>query len=166
MASVWRDLTGAAGRVSRGKFLAAGVAMFVLKFAIDHTVAAGFGFDWSLLDYLTPWTSISQLALEPVDRTFYATMLLVALPFVWIGLVLTRQRLRDAGMSAWQAFLFFVPLLNLLFFAALAVIPRARRNDETDEIPFASVAPAAHAPPLDYGRDDVRRRLLARWFPV
>jgi uncharacterized membrane protein YhaH (DUF805 family) len=50
-------------------------------------------------------------------------MLLVAFPFVWIGIALTVRRLRDLGASAWLSCLFFVPVLNLLFFLLLCLRP-------------------------------------------
>ena len=35
------------------------------------------------------------------DQHFYLVMLLVALPFIGIGITLTFRRLRDAGLSPW-----------------------------------------------------------------
>jgi hypothetical protein len=51
---------------------------------------------------------------------------LVALPFVWIGTVLTLRRLRDAGWPLWLVILFFLPFLNLIFFIILAIVPSNR----------------------------------------
>ena len=50
-------------------------------------------------------------------------MVALALPFLAAGIWLTLRRLRSAGWSPWLVLLFFVPLVNLAFFAALCVAP-------------------------------------------
>ncbi len=63
------------------------------------------------------------------DRSYLAVLVAIALPFVALGTWLTLARLRSAGWSPWLVLLFFVPLLNLAFFAALCVAPpRAARS--------------------------------------
>ena len=90
------------GTVTGGMYLVYGVCMFSVKFLIDHTVARLiFHRDWSLLDYITPGTSVLGLLSDPQRRPFYLAMFLVALPFVYVGLVLTANRLRGAGLPAW-----------------------------------------------------------------
>src|SRR5262249_51336821 len=51
------------------------------------------------------------------------TMLLVSLPFIYIGVVLTLHRLRAAGAPLSLVLFFFVPLVNLLLFLVLILLP-------------------------------------------
>ena len=150
------------GRIGPAGFFGIGVTLFALKFMLDRAVATiGFGRGWSVLNYLIPNETYALPSLPPDERTFYLTMLAVALPFVWVGLTVTLRRLRDARLPGALAALFFVPAANLLFFAALSVVPTARPKrigdgdgDGQDPQPLP-VLPAA-PPPLDslpYGTD-------------
>jgi len=55
----------------------------------------------------------------------FFTLLVVSLPFLWFGMAMTLLRLRDAGLSAGWAALFFVPVLNILLFIALSLALRS-----------------------------------------
>src|SRR5688500_13885412 len=93
--SVTDDLLGRrTGRIGPGGFFAIGVSLFALKFALDRAVATiGFGRGWSVLNYLIPNETYTLPTLPPGERTFYLTMVAVALPFVWIGVLVTLRRL-------------------------------------------------------------------------
>jgi uncharacterized membrane protein YhaH (DUF805 family) len=45
---------------------------------------------------------------------------------------MTVKRLRDAGKPLWLAILFFAPVVNLLFFAVLWVIPSREASVASD----------------------------------
>jgi uncharacterized membrane protein YhaH (DUF805 family) len=104
-----------------------GVLAFALKFLLDWLVVTRiFHRSWSPLSYWRPFgavASITSLSLE--NRIFAGTMLLIALPFLWLGLAMTVKRLRDAGRPTWLAGLFFLPLANIIFFLILTGIPNA-----------------------------------------
>jgi uncharacterized membrane protein YhaH (DUF805 family) len=152
-----RDVLGKDGRIGPFVFFGYGVFLFAIKFALDRTVATiGFGRDWSLHNYLIPLESYNLWSQSPADRIFYATMLLVAVPFVWIGLVLTTRRLRDADLPRWLAFLFFVPAANLIFFAALSVIETHAAPEPATVLPVEPDTISSQAPTLQYGRDALR----------
>ena len=148
------------GRIGPGGFLAIGVSLFALKFALDRTVATlAFGRGWSVLNYLIPNETYTLASLPRGERTFYLTMIAVALPFVWIGIVVTLRRLRDGGLPSSLVGLFFVPAINLLFFAALSVVPTARPKRDQQEgeaAPPLDVLPAESADvgALPYGVDE------------
>jgi hypothetical protein len=112
--------------LGRLAYLAAGSALFALKFAIDWNIARlFFGRSWSPLNYLV-WPNdqtLRVLDLADPDRTFALTMLAASVPFIWSGVMLTLHRLRSAGMPLSLIVLFFVPVANLLFFAMLVVLP-------------------------------------------
>ena len=111
------------GRVGRARYLATGLILFALKYNLDRIVAGVFGYRWSVINY--------EYVLEDAhDTSFYIALVAVALPFIWIGVVLTLRRLRDADLPLWGVMLFFVPFLNLIFFAILSAIPsRETSND-------------------------------------
>src|SRR5688572_22550713 len=137
------------GRIGPAAFLGIGVSLFALKFMIDRVVATiGFGRGWSVVNYLIPNETYALPSLPPAERTFYLTMIAVALPFVWIGIVVTLRRLRDAGLPRSLVALFFVPAVNLLFFTALSVLPTARPRRADDDGDGDGDGKGAAAPPL------------------
>jgi uncharacterized membrane protein YhaH (DUF805 family) len=118
------DLWRTEGTIDRGPYAALGVGLFVVKLILDTLVARlAFGRPWSVLNYLeSPIGALSQAASRQ-DVVFVVGMLGLALPFIYLGIVLTVRRLRAAELPLGLAALFFVPLVNLLFFAVLSVLP-------------------------------------------
>ncbi len=119
--SIWRwD-----GEIGRGKFALIGILLFFVKLNLDRFVAiVGFGKHWTIFSYWFPLdqlTSFNQIS--PPNQKFLVTMVLLALPFIWIGVTLTSKRLRNAGLPVWLVVLFFVPFLNVLFLAFLCLVP-------------------------------------------
>lgn len=112
--------------IDRVPYLLIGVMFFLVKFVIDWTIATqGFGQSWSPLNYLI-WPNdrvVRVFDLDDPERAFSLTMLLVSLPFIWTGVILTLHRLRAAGLPLGLILLFFVPLVNLLLFAILVLLP-------------------------------------------
>jgi uncharacterized membrane protein YhaH (DUF805 family) len=112
------------GRTSRGTYLVTGIILFALKYNIDRVIAEGvFGRKWSYRTYLLPFGGLHGEIMSPDDSRFYAYLILVALPFIWMGVTLTLRRLHDAGLPPWLVVLFFCPLVNLVFFCVLSIIP-------------------------------------------
>jgi hypothetical protein len=113
-------------RLDRIPYLLTGILFFLVKFAIDRTIATqGFGRSWSLLNYLI-WPNDRVLRifeLSDPERSFSLTMLLVSLPFIWTGVILTLHRLRATGLPLILIVFFFVPLVNLLLFTILVLLP-------------------------------------------
>ena len=107
--------------LGRLPYLVAGTALFALKIAIDVVLARGYGRPYSILQYISP--TDSPLFRPSDDISYWFSMWYVALPFIGIGFTLTIRRLRDAGLSPWLALLFFVPFINLVFFAFCAFVP-------------------------------------------
>lgn len=118
------------GKVSRGLYALAGVLGFAIKHNLDRYIARGFGFGWGIWSYLDP---ISQALLASpftaTEKKFLAILLLSAIPFLWVGITLTVKRLRDAGHPLWLTLFFFAPVLNVLFFALLSVLPSQESED-------------------------------------
>ena len=135
------------GRVSRGTYAAVGVSAFAVKYLLDHWVAgAAFHREWMPWNYLfplgqqVPW-STARTAGDPI---FAATMLAIALPFIWLGVTLTVQRLRDAGQPLWLVVLFFVPVVNLLFLLLLCALGPHPRAEARQAAPWPETRPLDH----------------------
>jgi uncharacterized membrane protein YhaH (DUF805 family) len=128
------DLWSWHGRIGRGRYLATGLILFVVKHNLDRILAALAGYPWSPVSYWVFMAPDGVMSLNPADAMFYFVLLIFAIPFMWIGVVLTLRRLRDAELPLWLVMLFFVPFLNLVFFAILSVIPTRQPGDEVEKL--------------------------------
>src|SRR5688572_13938652 len=106
--------------IDRLPYLLTGASLFLVKYLIDLAIATqAFGQSWSPLNYLI-WPNdrvLRVFELSEPERWFSLTMLLVSVPFIWTGVILTLHRLRAADLPLGLIVLFFVPLVNLLLFA-------------------------------------------------
>jgi len=120
MGSIWRwD-----GRVTRGRYAMFGVCGVAIKHNLDRLLATEYGLRWGVWNYLDPLNRAAHFApLTSNEKHFLSVLLLTALPFVWVGIMLTVKRLRDAGQPLWLTLLFFAPIVNLIFFALLCATP-------------------------------------------
>ncbi|MBI3411046.1 MAG: SRPBCC family protein [Planctomycetes bacterium] len=130
--------------IDRLPYLVTGIALFVVKFCIDWTVATAFyGRSWSVLNYLI-WpneNTLRALDLSYPDRWFALTMVVISLPFVWSGVILTIHRLRAADLPLGLVLLFFVPLVNFLLFLVLIVEPTRATASKRIEPPLDAAHP-------------------------
>jgi len=135
------------GRVSRDTYALAGLLAFTIKHNLDRLLAYKAGLPWHLWNYWYPLDASSHPgALNAPTRHFLMLLLLTALPFIWIGITMTVNRLRDAGQPLWLTILFFAPFVNLLFFAVLCVLPSRESPSESFVSGRASPAAAAYWP--------------------
>ncbi len=120
------------GTISRTPYVVSGLLLFCLKYNVDRLVATvAFGKRWTLFDYLQhdpSWTNADL-------RFFYMCMVGLALPFIWSGVVLTLRRLRSAGLPLGMVALFFVPVINLVLFAVLSVLPSKHEAQPENKTP-------------------------------
>ncbi len=112
------------GTIDRRTYAVAGGSAFILKYLLDKFVAfAVFDRPWFLWSYWRPLGPDARLNAIPSDtRAFVGALLVLSLPFIWLGVTLTVQRLRDAGKPLWLVVLFFVPVINILFFLLLCAM--------------------------------------------
>jgi uncharacterized membrane protein YhaH (DUF805 family) len=124
------DLWSWEGTMDRGPYALVGLIGFAVKHNLDRLVATiVFHRKWDLFNYWIPLDRAVRItSLAPADRTFLATMLVLSIPFIWVGVVLTMRRLRATGLPAWLVVLFFAPYLNLLFFITLCIYPSQRSD--------------------------------------
>lgn len=140
------------GRINGTTYFVYGVVLLLLKFAIDQQfiAAALFGRPWGVWQYLAPMSlpMYSRLfnpgTTTPRELLFYGMLVLGALPFIYIGVILTLARLRDCGGSAGWLLLFFVPVANLLLFLILSI---ASSRPSADAKPAAAPSPTRESPP-------------------
>jgi hypothetical protein len=125
-AELWRP----SGTIDRGTYALVGVLGFALKHNLDRLVAAyGFHRQWGLFNYWVPVRDVARITeLRDGEAVFLGTMVALALPFIWIGVVLTLKRLRSAGLSPTLVALFFVPFMNLLCFFVLCLAAEQNRS--------------------------------------
>jgi hypothetical protein len=134
MKITWRELWTAGGMVDRETYALVGVLGFALKHNLDRMVATLiFHRPWGPFNYWVPLGEVARItALRNADAIFLETMVLLSLPFVWVGVALTMKRLRSVQLPSGLVVLFFVPFLNLLFFLFLCLVP-ARSSDTADQ---------------------------------
>jgi len=137
------------GTIDRKKYAVTGCTAFVLKYFLDKFVAfAVFGRSWFLWSYWQPLEPNARVnTIHPDTRAFVVTLLVLALPFIWLGATLTVQRLRDAGKPLWLVVLFFVPVINLLFFLLLCTMGSHSAGAQREAMPWPET------------------RMLDRWIP-
>jgi len=128
-ADLWRP----GGTIDRGTYALVGLLGFGVKHNLDRLVATyGFHREWGLFNYWVPVRDVARITdLRDGEAAFLGAMVALAIPFIWVGTVLTLKRLRSAGLSPWLVLLFFVPILNLLFFLLLSLVPE--RPDSTEQ---------------------------------
>ena len=144
------------GEVGRGFYVVAGLVLFALKWNIDRLLGHHFfSISWMPYSYLLPGMDLPT-ALK--DRQALLLMLAgTALPFIYVGVVLTVKRLRSLQVPRFLVGFFFVPFINLLFFAVLSVLPAKSRDRETD-------AGAEEVPPPNLLAHIVPRHPAAAFF--
>ncbi len=115
---LWWDLSLP---VSRKTYWISAVLLFAIKYLGDVGIALfSVGHvPWSLWHYLSPfWGHLLTIADEPWAM---ASMVLWALPFLWLGATLTARRAKHAGIPPSVALGFFVPGLNYCLVLALGL---------------------------------------------
>ncbi len=131
------------GRANRSLYLKVGAGAFCLKITIDYLVMTFlFHRAWSPLFYWRPFGVVQTITVRTgADAGMSLTMLLISLPFLWLGLSMTVKRLRAAGQPVWLVGLFFVPLVNLISFAVLSFLPSVEEAPRAEAAPWPSVRP-------------------------
>jgi hypothetical protein len=153
--------------IDRVPYLLTGGLLFPVKFVIDSTIATKvFGRAWSPLNYLI-WPNdrvLRVFELDDAERWFSLTMLLVSLPFIWTGVILSLHRLRAAGLPLGLILFFFVPLVNLLLFLILALLP-TREALPTMALDGSTSDPEHSDQPLIFPHNKESRIIASKLLP-
>jgi uncharacterized membrane protein YhaH (DUF805 family) len=131
------DLWRWEGRVSRAAYATVGLIGVAIKHNLDRLIASSFLGYKNSFNYWAPLGKAARLDhLSDTEAKFLATLLLVSIPFIWVGVAMTVKRLRDAGQPLWLVVLFFVPFVNLLFFPLLCTLPSHERSQDFEGAPW------------------------------
>jgi len=121
--------------ISRMSYLSIGLVLLALKIHLDRYLV----FRISNLDHPIHFLNVYGLTNLSQDETaIYWVLLLVTLPFLYLGLMLTVRRMRSVGLSPWFALLLFVPGLNILLILFLCILPpeSSASGDHEDQRPW------------------------------
>jgi hypothetical protein len=121
----FRDLWTWNGTLGRGAYAIIGLIGFAIKHNLDRLIASAvFDRPWSLFNYWIPLDkAIHVSALSRADARFLLGMVILSMPFIWVGVVCTLKRIRDAGLPLTLVVVFFLPFINILLFLLLCLIP-------------------------------------------
>ena len=132
--SIWIRLFSWNGKVDRGFYAIAGLVLFIVKWNIDRLLGGHFfSVSWMPYQYLLPGIELPEAAHD--QRDLFLVLAVTALPFIYVGVILTVKRLRSIGVPSFLAVLFFMPFINLLFFTVLSFLPAKGEERHTSEIP-------------------------------
>jgi len=127
--------------VDRRTYFTHGVALMALKYALDVGLIWAFsGRFWTPLDYINPLWSAREQLLRDAPAWLAPTLVVITLPFLWIGVSMTLRRAVNAGLSAWTCLLFFLPGVNYILMLALSVV---------SHVPARARVPAVPPPQVD-----------------
>jgi uncharacterized membrane protein YhaH (DUF805 family) len=129
------------GTVGRRTYALVGLVGFVIKHNLDRYIASEYlpqtnGF----FNYWEPLGKAARLTtLSSSEKRVLLELLLLALPFIWVGVAMTVRRLRDAALPVWLVCLFFIPFLNLIFFLTLCFLPSKKSDPAKEAAPWPHV---------------------------
>lgn len=114
------------GTIGRRAYVLWGLVLFGIKWNLDRFVLP----TWlgmpqvNLTDYLQGGLSQNDWLTPEAVQNHGWKLLLLSVPFLWAGIVLTVQRLRSAQLPLWLTILFVVPVLKWFLFIVASLAPR------------------------------------------
>lgn len=115
--------------VSRKEYVLSGFFLMAIKYALDGAIV--FAAEGQVLmpqEFLSPLLTTREKLLGHAGEGPMAAMLVLALPFLWIGVSMSVRRAVDAGGSPWAGLLFVLPFVNLILILVLSSVP-SRKGD-------------------------------------
>lgn len=126
-----RDLWQWHGKIGRRDYFLWGFLLAAIKYNLDRLVIVLWtGRSWFPFEYLRAPNNLSGDRVDGLSVAQVITLLAVAVPFVACGVGLTLKRLRDIAWPPTLTVLFFLPYVNLIFFAILSLQPGADQPRE------------------------------------
>lgn len=122
------------GTVSRQTYALVGIIGFAIKNNLDRYVARYFlPQSHQFFDYWAPLGKAARLNhLSKPEVNFLFALMVLSIPFIWVGVAMTIRRLREAAAPLWMVCLFFIPFVNLIFFLVLCFLPPKDAADPND----------------------------------
>ena len=124
------------GAIDRRDYFLWGIILCAAKYNLDRLLVwTTTGKRWSLLDYtrLGEYLWPKFPAFEGVGE--FVAMLAWSLPFMTAGVLLTLKRLRSVQLSPWLVLIFFVPVIKLIFFFLLCLLPPRESAKPEKDLP-------------------------------
>jgi hypothetical protein len=122
--------------IDRATYLRAGLSLMLVKYIVDAVLIGVFGgVLWTPIDYLLPMISFNAEKIAGFPLELNISLLVWALPFIWIGVSLSVRRAIDAGIFPGVVVTFFLPFLNYLLMLALALAPSRVREVPVETSP-------------------------------
>lgn len=110
--------------VTPRQYLRHGLALALVKYAVDAALIwFAASLLWTPLDYIYAGADLERSRLAAAPTWLSQVLALWTVPFLWIGLTMSIRRALDAGLSAWSALLFSVPIVNYVYMAVLCAVP-------------------------------------------
>ena len=125
-------LFGLDAPVDRRTYALTGFSLMAFKYALDAGLIYAFTRTfWTPLEYLSPALFTRREIMEGDQAWLLVVLMVIALPFLWVGLSMSIRRARDAGYGGTLGLLFLFPGLNYLMMLALAAAPSRPRPAPT-----------------------------------
>ena len=118
--------------IGRYSYFFCGLLLMIVKFVIDASILKSFGRPWTLMLYWSP-LNLSVFNYPASELRFALSLLAVSIPFTALGIWLTARRLMALRLGLWLSILFFLPVVNLIFFTYLVAAPEAFDEQEDSD---------------------------------
>lgn len=116
--------------VTRRQYLAIGVSLMALKYAVEAALIWGTaGRTYSYVEFASPLLGQRASAFASTPEWVVWFVILWSVPFVWIAASMSVRRAYAAGWTPWIGLLVLAPGVNYLVMLVLAVLPD--REDRT-----------------------------------
>jgi uncharacterized membrane protein YhaH (DUF805 family) len=134
------DVWTSQGTIGRGRYLGSILVLAAIQHNLNRVSGIVYGYRWGLFTYAVeedfrffPAPGGNALKWHG-DPYFGILLILLALPFMWAGMMLTLRRLRDVDWPLWLVILYFLPFLNIIFFLILVVVPSTQYVDRRSHL--------------------------------
>lgn len=144
-----KRLFGLDAPVDRRFYALTGFSLSAIKYGLDvGIVYATTGHFWTPLQYLSPLLTLREHTFSTTGPWVPITMLVLSLPFLWVGVSMTIRRVANAGLSPWLGLVYFVPFLNYLALLIFCILPSKQTTSPVTHEPdvYRENAPAPLAP--------------------
>ncbi|MBU2713488.1 DUF805 domain-containing protein [Zooshikella harenae] len=116
------------GRIGRLRFL---VYSFLYQFLLTLVIAVSVGVI----------TAIYKSGIGDIPILIGALIALAAIVSIWVALVPVKRRLHDMNCSAWWAIIYFIPVIQFIFYLVLLFAPGTAMSNQFGPKPDKNSVP-------------------------
>jgi hypothetical protein len=115
---------GLGGPVSRAAYVASGVGLAAVKYAVEAGLTYAMTDRWlTPAAFISPSLALRAEFLDGAPEWLGWGLFLWSMPFIWIALSMSVRRAAAAGLDPWLGAAVLLPLVNLAAMAVLACLP-------------------------------------------